>query len=140
MTITAFFETIQVVGEGLPIPGQALRQHDLGDVLHPFHEGDHDVALFRLARRKPDAAIADHHRGDAVPGRRIHPAAPDGLAIVVRMDVDETRRHDFSRGIDLPIAPRRHLPDLDDLAVAHMDIADERRATVAIDDGAAANN
>ena len=47
--------------------------------------------LARAHRREADAAVAHHRRGDAVPARRRELRIPGGLAVVVRVDVDEAR-------------------------------------------------
>ena len=89
--------------------GNALGQHDAGNVLDAFHDADHQVVLVGPARRKADAAIAHHHGRDAVTGRRLHAVGPGDLAVVVGVDVDKARRDQLALGVDL-FAPARRRP------------------------------
>src|SRR5262245_14595830 len=75
--------------------------------------------MLGLAWREADSAVAHHHRGDTVPGRRDEPAVPHRLGIVVSVDIDEPRRHDAAPGVDLLRATLRHLSDRDDAAVLY---------------------
>ena len=72
----ALADEVEIFRKGLPFPGNAFRQHDAGNVLDPFHDADHQIVLIGPARRKADAAIPHHHRGDAVTGRRLHAVRP----------------------------------------------------------------
>ncbi len=118
---------VQVFGEGLPGPGQAVGHHHPGDVLDTGHHVDQHVVVLLAARREPDAAVAHHHRGHPVRRGRRQPVRPDGLAVVVGVQVDEARRDQQPRRID---HPRRRGPlrraDRGDHAVPHRDITDER--------------
>ncbi len=63
----------------------------------------------RSHRREADAAVAHHDRRHAVVIRRRHPRRPRGLTVVVRVDVDEARRHDRAGGRSISSRPR---PDI----------------------------
>ena len=54
----------------------------------------------RAARGEPEAAVADHHPGHAVPARDGAARIPEELAVVVGVQVDEAGRDDAAAGID----------------------------------------
>ena len=126
--------------EGLPLPGQARGQHRIGNFLDAFHQVHQRAAMMLLHRREADAAIAEHHRGDAMPARRREQRVPHRLAVVVRVHVDPAGRDQQAVGVDL--APGRALlaADRGDPAVRDRHVAGERRLAGAVDDGAAAND
>ena len=64
-------EHVQVLGERLPVPPDALVQRGAGDVLDAFHHFDQPRLPARAHWREADAAVADDHRRDAVAGRRV---------------------------------------------------------------------
>ena len=66
-------------------------QRGAGDVLHALHQADEPLVAIRGHRREADAAVAHHDGGDAVPAARRELLVPRGLAVVVRVDVDEAR-------------------------------------------------
>ena len=98
----ALAEEVEVLGEALPPPGQALVEGGAGDVLDTLHELDEAVAVLGPARREPDAAVPHHHRRDAVPRRRHDAVVPGDLAVVVGVDVDEAGHHHGAVGVDHP--------------------------------------
>ena len=127
-------ERVEVLGERLPLPVDALVQRGAGDVLDAFHQLDEEVVAAGPHRREPDAAVAHHHGGHAVPARRRHLGIPGDLAVVVRVHVDPARGDDEPVAVEL-LAPapvdRAHLGDL--LAVDGQ-VAGERRRPRAVDD------
>ena len=94
-------ELVQIVRIALPVPRQPLGEHREGDVLDPFHQLDQPLVVCGPAGREADAAVAHHHRRDAVPRRGLHAALPGGLAVVVGVDVDEAGGNDAVPGVDL---------------------------------------
>ena len=62
---------VEVLGEALPLPGDALGQRGAGDVLDAFHQLDQPLFAAGADRREPDAAVAADHGGDAVQARRL---------------------------------------------------------------------
>ena len=98
-------ERVEVLGERLPVPAQALVQGRAGDVLDALHQLDQPLVIGRAHRGEPDAAVAHHDRRHPVPARRGELVVPRGLAVVVGVDVDEAGRHEGAVGVDLP-APR----------------------------------
>ena len=99
--VLATLEFVEVLGKRLPVPRDALAQRGTGDVLDALHQLDQEVVLVGFGRREADAAVAHHDGGDAVRGRRFEVAVPRGLAVVVRVDVDEAGRHEQSGCVDL---------------------------------------
>ena len=91
---------VQVVGERLELPGDSGRErvgvHPL-DVLERVH--DHVVVL-GSARGDGEPAVAGHHRGDPVVGRRLQLGVPEDLGVEVGVDVDEARGDDASGGVE----------------------------------------
>ena len=136
----ARIECIEIFGEGFPVPGQALDHDHLGHVFNALHELDQDLALIGLAGRKPDAAIAHHHRGHAVAGRRRKPMLPGGLTVEVGVNVDKARGHQQALGIDLLKGRATDLADGGNAAVLDRDVGDARLAAKAVMDGAAADD
>ena len=100
-------ERVEELGEGLPRPRQPVDHHDAGDVLHAGHHVDEHVVVLGAARREADAAVAHHRGGDAVRRRRRHAVRPDGLAVVVGVQVDEAGRDQQAGRVDLARRRRR---------------------------------
>ena len=131
----------EIFREGLPGPVDA-GGHRLGrDILDRRQAARVPVAVLGLAGRQREAAIAHHHRGDAVPARAAAQRIPRDLRVHVGVAVDEARRDDQPVGIDACAAAcRRDAADLDDAAVLDADIGAEARLARAVDDGAAADD
>jgi hypothetical protein len=138
--VAARRQGIEKVGEAVPVPGEAVFQHDLGDVLDAFHQVDQHVVLIGMAGREAHAAIAEQHGRDAVPGRGRQPLAPAHLRVVVGVDVDEARRHQFAARVDLFGAFRQVPADGRDLAVAHGEVGLVGIAARSVDDRAVADH
>src|SRR5262249_45890407 len=64
---------------------QRLQRHALG----ALERAQDELAMPGTGGRDAEAAVAHHHRGDAVPGRDRQHAVPEHLGVVVRVDVDE---------------------------------------------------
>ena len=133
-------EGVQVLGEGLPVPRQPVDHHDAGNVLDAGHHVDQHVVVLGAARREADAAVAHHHGRHAVRRRRRHAVRPDGLAVVVGVQVDEAGRDQQAGRVDLPCRVAVDGADRGDDAVGDRDVADERLAAEAVDDGAVADD
>ena len=95
-----------------------------------------DLARSGLAGRDADAAIAHHHRGHAVPRRGRERAVPADLRVVVRVRIDEARRHDEPARVDGALAPARRPVRSPIPAADNADIGGPRRRAGAVDDGA----
>ena len=133
-------ERVEEFGEALPIPGQALGHRRAGDFLDAFHQIHQRRAMLLLRRREADAAIAEHHGGDAVPRRGREDRVPDRLAVIMRVHIDPARRDQKPGRIDLA-PPRPELAaDRGDPLAGNRDIAGEARPAGAVDDGPAADD
>ena len=134
------FQLVHVFGEALPLPVQAGGQHGIGNLLDAFHQIHQRLAVMLLHRREADAAIAEHHRRDAVPARRRQQRIPHRLSVIMRVHVDPAGRDQQAVGVD--VAPGRALLAAHggDAAVGDRNVAREGCLAGAIDDGAAAND
>ncbi len=124
---------VEVFGERLPIPAQALVQRGARDVLDAFHHGDQPVVAVRGHRREPDPAVAHGHRRHAVMRRRGQQRIPGGLAVVVGVGVDEPRGHQQAIGIELATALGDVVTDCDDPLPLDGDIGPTRRSARPVD-------
>ena len=131
---------IEEIREAVPVPGQALAQHDFGNVFHAFHEVDQHVVLVFVARREAHTAIAEEDGRGAVPGRRRQPVTPGHLRVVMRVHIDEARRHELAARVDL-LGPFGNVSaDRRDLAVDHGEVGFIGITARPVDDGAVANH
>ena len=103
-------ERVEVLGERLPAPVHALGERGAGDVLDALHQLDEPLLVTGAHRREPDAAVAGDDGGDAVTRRRLEQRVPGGLAVVVRVDVDEPGRDEQPGGVDRSRPRRRRAP------------------------------
>ena len=134
-------ERVEVVGESLPAPLDALRERGAGDVLDALHQLDQPALATRAYRCEADTAVAHHDRRDAVPRRRGQQRIPADLAVVVSVDVDEAGGDQQSFGVDGPASGRpREIADLGDDAVVHGDICRPLRSSRPVDEIAATDN
>ncbi len=117
-------------------------QRGAGDVLHVLHHRDQRIVRLGrgLAGRETHAAVAHHHRGDAVVGRGHQQGIPGGLPVEVRVHVDPARRDQLAGGIDLAPPAPRDATDRGDASALHRDIARESRRARAVDDAAVADH
>ena len=118
-------DAVEIFGERFPAPGNAVMERGAGNVLHAFHELHQLVLGAGPHRRETDAAIAHDDRGDAVPAARGDLLVPADLAVVVGVDVDETRGQQLAPGIDDAPGLRRAAPrgrNLGDLPAVDDDI------------------
>ena len=92
---------VEVLGEGLPVPADALGQRGAGDVLDALHQADQPLVAVRVHRREADAAVAHDHGGDAVPARRREQRVPGDLAVEVGVDVDEAGGDQQAVGVEV---------------------------------------
>ena len=134
---------IEVFGVALPAPRDAFGQRAAGNVLHALHELDQPVFATGAHRGEAHAAVAGDDCGDTMAAGRLEQAVPAHLAVVVRMDVDESRRDEEAGGIDgfrcLARQSRvggRAAHHLDDPAVFDPDVGEVTRHAGAVNDGA----
>ena len=136
-------DCVEIFGEALPLPGDALGQGRTGDVLDAFHQFDEPLLTTRCDGREPDAAVTADHGGHPVQTGWLEQSVPADLAVVVCVNVYESGRHDPTGGVD----GLRGRPDeagivalaaahLDDHPVLDADIGPNGLAPGAVDDGA----
>lgn len=123
-----------VLAERLPLPVEPLVHDRAWNVLDALHQLDQLLSVGRFARREANAAVAHHRRGDAVPRRRRHVAIPDGLAVVVGVNIDEAGRDDTALGVDLFGAAVFKTSDGPDASAAHGNIALAGRSPSSVND------
>ena len=123
---------VEVFAEALPRPIDALVQHRAGDVLDALHQRNQLVVRVGPHRREADATVAHDHRGDAVPARRSDARVPRGLAVVVRVDVDEPRRDEQPVRVDLLASPPGDRPHRRDRRAVDGDVRGHRFAAPAV--------
>src|SRR3546814_1551396 len=102
-----------------------------------------DLEIGRCLGRKrgdAEAAIAANRRGDAVEAGGAQLGIPEHLRIIMGVNVDEARRHDQSRGIDLALRWPRHRAHRRNPIPRNRDVAYETCRTAAVDDRTATNN
>ena len=120
------FQRIEVLGEGCPVPGQPFVQGGAGDVLDPFHHGDQPVVSVRGHRGEANSAVAHGDRRHPVMRRGGQERIPGGLAVVVGVGIDESRRHQQAARVEL--APPRSdvVAHLGDAVARHGDVGPTR--------------
>ncbi len=130
----AGLEHVEELGEALPAPGDALGQRCAGDVLDALHQLDQPLLLAGSHRRKAHPAVAGDHGGHPVGGGGFQLGVPGGLAVVVRVDVDEAGRDQAAGGVDrLGGLTVERLADRHDDAVLDRNVGAPRRRTRAVD-------
>ena len=104
-------DRLEVLRERLElVPRHAHRQGVEAHVLHVLEGAGEDPDALGPDRRDGEAAVARHHGGDAVERRRREVGVPEHLGVVVRVDVDEARRDDVARRVELASRPSRPSP------------------------------
>ena len=98
------------------------------------------VLVARPHRREAHATVAGDDGGSAQGRRGRHARIPGDLAVVVRVDVDPTRRDDETRGVDLLAALGRDGPDLNDAIALDGDVSMYGRAALAVEHQPSAND
>src|SRR5271167_1712481 len=118
----ALTQGIEIFAKAFPVPLQALMQYSTGNIFNTFHQFDKLLAIAGSYWREPDAAISHHHRGHSVPAGRRQPGIPYRLGIIVRMNVDETRRNEKSTSVYFLAPGKGYFPHRCDFAVLHSHI------------------
>src|SRR6185369_4416 len=133
-------QRVQVLGERLPIPFQALGQRGAGYVLDTFHQADQPIMLIRPGRCKTDATIADNDRRHPMPTRRRHLLVPSSLTVIMSVNVHKARRHNHSGRIDLLSTMAFDNPDVSDQPPVNRDIGSDRWLASSVHNQPAAHN
>ena len=93
-------ERVEVLGEGLPLPLDALVQRGAGDVLDALHQLDQPLVLPGRTGAKPTPQLPVTTVVTPWQAEGSSSVVPGGLAVVVGVDVDEAGRDDEARGVD----------------------------------------
>ena len=129
-------ERVHVLRNGLPIPLHPDLHRLVGNRLGARHRQHRALAKFRLDRHEAEAAVAEHHRGDAVPSGDRAVRIPSNLRVVMRMQIDEAGRDDQAVGVDDFLREAGcAAADLRDLAVLDPDVGAVARHARAVNDG-----
>ena len=123
---------VVVLAIGLPVPGQAGHDGVGRNVLHRFHQPCQLLVIGRPHRREGHAAIADHHRGHAVPARRTADRIPGELRVEVAVDVDKAWCDQTARRVDAALRTASELAYLGDAPVDDGDVGAARRRAAAV--------
>mmetsp|Transcript_11113 Transcript_11113/g.24473 ORF Transcript_11113/g.24473 Transcript_11113/m.24473 type:complete len:205 (-) Transcript_11113:13-627(-) len=59
-------QSVQELGEGLPVPDHAFIQGAKRNVFHPLHQLHQEPPVFLAARGKPHSAVSNHNRGHTI--------------------------------------------------------------------------
>ena len=125
---------VEVFGERLPAPVDALVQGGAGDVLDAFHDLDQEVLRARAHGGEPNPAVSHDDRRHPVPARRGHLRIPRDLAVVVGVDVHPAGGEEKTVGIE-PAPARAAVPsNRGDAAVIDGHVPGARGPARAIDD------
>ena len=130
-------EGVEVLGEALPLPADALVQGGAGDVLDALHERHQPLVAVGAHGGEAHPAVAHDHGGDPVPRRGADRGVPGGLTVVVGVDVDPAGGDDEPVGVELLPAAALDPAHLGDASVGHGHVALPARRPRAVDDGPA---
>ena len=123
---SAALEHVEVLAEGLEVPAHAgphgLERHRLD----PSEVAQRTIAIFGVAGRDAEAAVADDHGADAEQGRGHGVGIPRELDIVVGVRIDDPGRERQALGIDLIAASAYLRADRHDAAALDRNAARER--------------
>ncbi len=133
-------ECVEVLGEGLPLPVDALVERGAGDVLDTLHQLDEEVLAIGAHGGEAHTAVPHHDGGHAVPARRGHVGIPRGLAVVVGVDVDPPRHQDEAVAVDLSTPALGDVAHFGDELAVDGDIGRTSRPPGAVDDRGPPNN
>ena len=115
----------------------ALVQRGAGDVFDALHQLHEEVVTIGTHRCEADAAVAEDRRRDAMPARRCELVVPGRLTVVVRVRIDEARRHERAVGVEDFARGAAERADLDDDTVGDGDVGAVCGCAGAVDDHAA---
>jgi len=91
-------------------------------------------------RRKTNAAVAHHNRGDSMPARGTHLRVPSNLAVVMRVNVYPAGQHREARSVDLALASANNDAHFGDDSVIDSNVTHEGWRPGAVDDVSASDH
>jgi len=92
---------VEIVGDGLPLPRQALVEHGAGQSSTPSMSSTNVSRSSARTGAKPTPQFPLTTVVTPWPDERLQPLVPRGLTVVVGMDVDEARCDEGTIGVDL---------------------------------------
>ncbi len=132
---------IEVLRESLPIPRKTTENRLTRNVFHAFHEFGEIAARLGGHRGESDTAVTHENRGHAVPRRRSHERIPSDLRVEMSVQVDESRGHHMTGGVDLTCGlDPRQIADRRDAITVDRHISEHCFGTDSIDDRSTAND
>src|SRR5204862_4042374 len=126
-------------GDGLPVPlREQTGAHGVErDGLGADHGEHRALAEVGLHRGETEPAVAEHHRGHAVPARDAAPRIPTHLGVVVGVEIDGARGDDASAGVDHSFGGSlRTAAELRDPAILYPEVTLVAGNPSPVDDGA----
>jgi hypothetical protein len=137
----ASVQAIQIFRKRLPVPAHAELHGTERDRLDAVHHPHVELAILGPGRRKAESALTDADRRDAEPAGQRRVGIPVELSVVVRVEIDRTRRHDATSRVDfLRPAGLDATAHAGDAAVLDADVGLVARHPGAVHDGAATNH
>ena len=130
---------VQVLGEGLPLPGDAGRHRRGGDVLDGVEQVQQPVALGGADRGEAHAAVAHDDGRDAVVAGGVEVRVPRDLGVHVGVDVDPAGGDELAGGVDLALAGAHVVADGGDAVAVDADVGGELGHAGAVEDAAVAD-
>ena len=115
-------ESVEIFGEGPPVPTNPLVESRARNVFHAFHQLDQALLIVRADGCETDATISDDGRRHSVPARRSQVGIPGGLPVVVGVDVDEPRSDQEPISVENPPSGSVDTADVDDHTVSDSDV------------------
>jgi hypothetical protein len=131
--------SVHVLRESLerPVGADTGLQRGNAHALDALESAQDQLAMLGPRRRDTEAAVSHHDGGHAMPRRDGEHGIPQDLRVVVRVNVDEARRHDMTRGVDRLARLARRGTEGEHLAILDADIALTPRSARTVDDLAA---
>jgi hypothetical protein len=87
-----------------PVPRHTNFQRFEGHTLDPAQHLHQVRTIFRGKWGDREPAVSAKHRRHAVQRRRAQRGVPEGLRVIVSVDVDKPRTHDLAMGIERPVS------------------------------------
>src|SRR5579863_3613371 len=109
------------------------------NVLDTFHQLDEGVVVVLAHRCEAHTTVAHHHSGHTVPRRRLELIVPCRLAVVVRVDINPSRRDEQPVSSNRAVSRSVDAADRDDPVAAHREVSCDRWRTRSVDDGSTLN-
>jgi len=131
---------VEVFGEALPAPPDALMKGGARNVLDTLHQLDQPFVLVRFYRGEADPAVPHDRSGHAMPRGRREVRVPRDLTVVVGVHVDPAGGDEPALGVNLLPAPAGDRPHGGDAVPVDGHIGDPPRRSGPVDDETATDH